>query len=173
MKKILLLVIVIFSIKNSSYCQDTINWRPGYKLTWNDFKGVPDSNTYYISETSSGVRYGYTATDTGLSYTVTCFFDKKKSWKKNAGSEVLLVHERGHFDISEIFAQKLRLAFAAYKPVKDSIGPDLKKIFRDVMQQRAKMQMQYEKETLYSRDQEMQEVWLAKIKKELDKTRNQ
>jgi len=161
-------IILLLGATSSCFCQDTINWRPGYKLTWDDFKAAPDTNSYHVSETSSSVTYGYSIADTGIAYKINCFFERTDSWKKGTPGDALLIHERGHFDISEIFARKLRIAFAAYKPVKETIGPDLKKIFSAIMQQRAEMQQEYEKETEFSLNKDMQKTWLEKIKKQLE-----
>src|SRR5689334_19127557 len=60
--------------------QDTIQWRPDYKLTWDDFQGKPDTTLEFGAMTFAGIRYSFKSSDTSLYTKVSCYFSKKISW---------------------------------------------------------------------------------------------
>lgn len=169
MKKLPVIFIVIFvCLQHTAFCQDTINWRPGYTLTLNDFKGVPDASSTFFALTQATISYKYSYSGNLLHAEVTCFFDKNKSWKKPAATDMLLPHERGHFDIAAIFTKKMQQAFDAYKITSfNTIDGDLRAIFDNIMQQEEAMQQQYDQDTQHSMNKQQQQVWLDKIKREL------
>ena len=98
-----------------------------------------------------------------------CFFIKSKSWAKSKNNDILLIHEQGHFDIAELFARKLRKAFAEYKFNYKTVGKDIDNLFLLNKQERAKMDALYDKETKHSQDKQQQILWNKRIKTELNK----
>ena len=122
--------------------EDTLHWSKDRKLTWDDFKGLPDSNSTGMAGTSSGFfYYSYYNSDTTLEFKVNTIFFKKYSWVKTEymDSETLN-HEQRHFDISEIYAQKLRHAFKNYKLNKTTVIEDCNFIYDSLRVERDKMQ---------------------------------
>src|SRR6218665_2010601 len=106
---------------------DTLYWIKDRKLTWDDFKGVPDTNSIGGAATYSGfvTKSRYTS-DTSVSVVISAVFYKKESWKKTQYQTVLsLQHEQGHFDITEVFARKATIAFKAYKLNKTTVSTDI------------------------------------------------
>jgi len=169
-KAVVTLVIIFVCLQHRSFCQDTINWRPGYTLTWNDFKAAPIASSQHWALTHSVISYTYTYSGAILHAQVSCYFDKNLSWKKPQADDALMAHERGHFDIAEIFAKKLQQAFDAYKITNfNTIDKDLKNIFDTIMRQVDAMQQQYDQETQHSINKPQQQAWLDKIKGELSK----
>jgi len=162
--KLLVIALLLVGISNKAFSQDTIHWRPGYKLKWDDYQGKPDSTSTHMAITSYFLTYNYTLTDTSFHFNIFCYFDKKTSWKKIITDSLLLQHEQGHFDIGQFYARKLAKAFTLYKPIHETIDKDLKKIFDEVNNERALTDSKYDKETSFSRNKKSQLLWADKIK---------
>lgn len=165
------LIIVIFlfiTVSNKSFSQDTIHWRPDYKLKWEDFQGIPDSTSQHKAISSPSINYSLFYNEKTFNYEVFCSFNKKKSWVKGKDS-VLLIHERGHFDIAELFARKLRQLFKSYNLNAPTIKNDFKKMYDKVRIERDKMDDLYDKETDFSKNKQKQAYWNKKIVQELKK----
>jgi len=99
--------------------KDSIYYSPARKLTWADFKGMPDANNPAVAITNSGFGFGLGAYRGGgrtqLNINVHCSFSKVESWvKKGYDNEYVLNHEQRHFDISwyctNLFYKKLKAA---------------------------------------------------------------
>ncbi|HYD90206.1 MAG TPA: DUF922 domain-containing protein [Flavobacterium sp.] len=166
--KIIFLSIAFFALTifNNSFSQDTINWRPDYKLTWKNFQGTPDSSSEFAAVTYAAITYSLDNTGYSFSTRVNCFFDKKNSWVKFK-SDTLLLHEQGHFNIAEIFARKLRKAFSNYKYNSSTIKQDLRILFQQINIERSQMDSLYDQQTNFSGNTKMQEHWNKKIAQEL------
>jgi hypothetical protein len=171
MPLIKVVISVLFCIQLLSFskasAQDTIYWQPTYKLKWEDFRGKADSNSQFGATSYPGIKYTLSANEDSFSARVICFFIKSKSWVRVI-SDTGLIHEQGHFDIAELFARKLRKAFAEYKFNAQSIGKDINTLFILNKQERTKMDILYDRETDFSRNRKQQLLWNKKIKAELD-----
>jgi len=163
------LSLLIFSVCVFSQPQDTIHWSPCYKLKWEDFQDKPDNNSIYGAISRPGIKYSLSINENTFSTKVVCYFLKSKSWSKFKNNDSLLKHEQLHFDITELFARKLRKAFTEYKFNLQTISPDFKKIFAQIKQEKDNMNILYDKETSLSRNETQQLFWNKKIKSELDK----
>lgn len=160
-----LLSLIVYS---KSFAQDTLYWRPDYRLRWEDFQGKPDSSSGYKAVTIADLRSVLSYNNSTFNVKVTCAFDKKKSWTLSIGQN-LLSHEQGHFDIAELFARKLRKAFKEYIFNPKTIEADYNKIFSRIKTERSKMDALYDKETNLSRNKSKQLYWNKKIEAELKK----
>lgn len=153
---------------NTAIAQDTINWRPGYKLQWSDFQGkpenIPDVKAITVANLSGDLSYN---TDS-FSAQVSVYFEKNKSWTLSTNQN-LLSHEQGHFDIAELFARKFRKAFSEYKFNPKTIEADYNRIYSKTTSDRTSMNKLYDKETNFSRNITRQLYWSNKIKTELKK----
>ena len=83
-------------------------------------------------------------------------------------TDYILSHEQGHFDIAEIFARKLNKKMSEYRFDKKTYQKDLNKIYHDILDEKEKMQNDYDKETNHSINKEKQAEWLKKIAKMLE-----
>ncbi|MCH4823606.1 DUF922 domain-containing protein [Gramella lutea] len=150
-----------------------IEWREGVLLSWGDFQAEPDSSLSYSANTNSGITYSWNySTSSGkpvLKHEVHAFFYPEKSWvKKEDADEYLLAHEQLHFDISELYARKLRQALNSYE-IGRTIRQDLKRIYNQIEKERAALQDQFDKETMHSENREAEMRWRSFVAKELDK----
>lgn len=161
MKNCILFLFIIFS----SYCysQDTIIWKSCYKLKWTDFHGLADTSSNYEAITSSGIEYKYSFSDSTFEFSVFAFFDKVNSWKGSSANSETLRHEQLHFDITEVFARKLRKEFSNLKPERNTLKQKIKEMVQNVNNIKEQMQDQYDLETDFGRNKEMQEKWETKV----------
>lgn len=149
------------------FLDNSRSWGP---LNWSDFQGGgisnnPDSlevaattasSLYYISNRA----YNYPPA------VIFSYLDRNRSQKRNANedNQLLLVHEQGHFDISELYSRKAQEATKKYwgKPAKyiDSIID----IYDNQIN---KEQFFYDSITKHGTDIVEQQIWTAKIKESL------
>lgn len=151
--------------------EESIPWSAERRLVWDDFKGKPDGNSGNAALTSSGIEFGYRYGDQTFSFTITCMFDKNKSWGR-VKTDYILAHEQGHFDVSEIHARKLYKALKAYKVNQSTLAKDVQAIYSQLMKEQSEMQNVYDDETDNSRNKEKQAAWLKKINKELEQLKD-
>jgi hypothetical protein len=159
----LVIAFPIFSLSDKSF----IDWNTNHKLVWDDFKAAPDMNSRNAALTTSAIQFNFTYDGHNLNYTITCQFDKNKSWGK-VKTDYILSHEQGHFDITEIFARKLNKSLKEYTVGNiKSLSKDLNKIYQNTMHELNHYQDVYDSETNFSINKEQQAEWLEKISKEL------
>ena len=162
-----IIVLAHFFCVNAVHAQDIIKWSPTYKLQWKDFWGTPDTTMESVAVTSSGISCKSLFTDTSFTFTVFAFFDKGKSWKKEAVNVKILKHEQGHFDITEIFSRKLKIELGKIVPYRSSVQSTVNAAFENINQARDQMQDRYDKETDYGRNSIAQRRWSKFIRAEL------
>lgn len=151
----------------SCFSQDTIAWKENVKLKWADFRGAPNPVAPYKAITSAGINYYFTVHKSrSFSFIVHSVFYKKKSWYV-ASSGPLLRHEQGHFDITEIFARRLRKAFQEYTLNSATIQNDLERIWEYMLSEKEKLSKQYDKESDFGENIAFQTSWVRKIASEL------
>jgi len=148
--------------------QDDIPWSAARRLEWSDFSGQPDGNNVNAALTSSKVvfSYNYSSRD-GFNWHIACLFDKNRSWVR-IKNDLILAHEQGHFDITEIYARKLQKQMKNYSFNKDRVQKDVPAIYQAIMQEQNDVQNRYDEQTNHSRTKDKQLAWLEKIKKELN-----
>jgi hypothetical protein len=99
----------------------------------------------YNAVTISGILFKINPNSDGYSDSIIAVFYRAESWVKGR-SESALIHEQGHFDISEIFARKLR---------------------NEAESERDAMENLYDKDTKHSIDAVRQAYWNGRIGREL------
>ena len=151
---------------------ELVLWTPGKKLTWSDFKGKPAKISNAAAITASGITYSFSAQGTKdrmeLNFKVETHFYPNKSWyKPKLANPMILSHEQLHFDISEVYARKLRYILAK-TTFTSNAKFEVKEIYKNILRELNDFQNQYDSETNFSRDTVQQLVWNEKIKKALN-----
>jgi hypothetical protein len=185
-KNILVVIFVLSAVSVKAQVSINIKWqniKPGYtgdtiyyeskrRLTWPDFKGMPDAASFAAAITESGFGYQLAMQSlngkTTISITVYCYFNKNKSWvKKGMNNDYALLHEQHHFDITYIntciFIQKLRAA----KFTRSNYNSLSAQIHDECFSALDNMQNQYDGETSNGRKKEVQAYWNKKIDQQL------
>jgi hypothetical protein len=168
------LVNVFMQNKTAKPNSDTIYHDISKRLTWKDFKGVPDLKHFGGAVTSSG--YAFDADmkmdkhTMYLNIGVYVFFNKRQSWKKTSiNSDYHLLHEQIHFDITRIGAENFIRQMVSSKFTKDNYNTILNSVFDKSYNYNIIMQQQYDRESRHSINREEQFKWNAKIAEEMKK----
>ena len=147
---------------------ETIEWSADRKLTWADFKGrVPESDRA-AAVTASGITYRFSTLykngELKVDFKVTTYFYPNKSWyQPHLCDTFILGHEQLHFDISELYAQKMRDRLAK-KSFTENVKEEVKLIYREILEELEVYQDLYDEQTNFSRDSIQQSLWNNKIK---------
>ena len=143
---------------------DSLSWDENRKLTWDDFQGKPEEKTIFGARTYTDIKYKLYDSGTGCRIVVRCLFLKKISWKADQNiTPYSLQHEQLHFDLSELYARKLRKAFKEYKYSKDSVSYNVAAIYKKICAEKTEFNNQYDKETFHQVDRTRQLIWNNKI----------
>jgi hypothetical protein len=150
-----------------------ISWSNDTKLTWNDFKGTPDSRSPFFAASRYRLLYAFNShySSENKTYTLTFkvqgVFIPNLSWvKKDRKSDALLAHEQLHFDINELYARKLLQKFQA-KTYTSNFESEVKQIFMSVSQEEYDLQNRYDRESQHSINRSAQTAWKKLIYEQL------
>lgn len=165
--RIFLAIVFLWASFSQAQEYETISWSEK-RLTWKDFKGEPPTSDRVAATTASGISYRFSTSGTRsafkVDYEVSTHFYPKKSWyKPELADEVVLSHEQLHFDISELFARKLRkeLSEATFTP--ENVKKKIKALYNRNNQELNDFQNRYDEETNFSRNRENQSLWNKKV----------
>lgn len=157
--------------------EQTITWHNDLELQWSDFKGEPKSVGDAVAITASGISFGFSATRSSIgledySFNITSHFYPDKSWHVNEPlSDVVLNHERLHFDITELYARKFRQRITNFK-FTNAINNEMQNIHDVIIKELGELQNKYDAETNHSQILEKQIAWQKFIALELNKLSN-
>jgi len=147
---------------------DTVNWNSLRKLTWDDFKGPPDTIRNFSAETHYVITYTYRKSNQQkhpeLNFKVQCYFEQGRSWAKpKECNHQLLSHEQAHFDIAELHTRMFRerVAKTAFDPV--DFDKQIQVIFADILSECSQMQEKFDKETRFGILAEEQNNWILNV----------
>jgi predicted secreted Zn-dependent protease len=168
LKKIFLLSFIFCSFLSfgQERNEELLKWTETRKLSWDDYKAEPDTASDAVASTTTYLSVEYTFMTDGFRFKIESNFSKTQSWALKK-TNYILKHEQGHFDIAEIYARKLYREMQQYKFNKKTYKNDLNKIYRDILEEKTKMQDDYDKETNHSINEEKQREWLKRINKML------
>jgi len=146
-------------------------------FNWDMFKGK--INIQHLNEmgdntqavTVSNLTYAAAAiTDRSASIKVVAEFNPNESWTrypKMERQEIALDHEKRHFDITEIYARKIRKALATGQFTSRHFIDAMDNLFKDLTSQHRAEQKKYDHETMHSMDAAQQKKWNKWIDEQL------
>jgi len=146
---------------------ERLAWNAKRVLQWSDFKGTPDSLERWAASSTTGISQGYAIDGAGVidkeSLTVTAHFYPEYSWVRHKEkSKHLLAHEQTHFDITEVYARKLKDNIAAFTFTSNSLE-EIKMLYKEIEEERIKTQQLFDKETKHSIDHMKEVQWEFKV----------
>lgn len=168
-----LAVLLIWTIGNKSTQEyETISWSSDRSLSWNDFRGKVPINSRAAAITASGITYSFATTGTKdameVDFKIDTFFYPTKSWyQPELCDSLILGHEQLHFDISELYARKMKQRLLAESFTYDTVKSRVKSIYQQINKELNDFQNKYDEETNFSRNLEKQEEWWMLIKQAL------
>lgn len=158
--------VVVLLVSGASDAQNVLAWDSAAKLTWADFQGKVDVASSFSASTVSGINYKFQLNSDGYSDSIVAVFYRAESWVRFRNDDGL-AHEQGHFDITEIFARKLRKRIREFIPKRGSLSQQLKQLYDEVEADREATESLYDEETKHSADGERQAYWKEKIRDQL------
>jgi hypothetical protein len=167
-------ILVFLLIGTPSLNDDAISWKDGQKLTWDHFRGKPNTNISAAAVTASGITFEFSIQETktrivNFDTKVYAHFYPEKSWYiKALGDKHILAHEQLHFDITELYARKFRKEISKLK-ISNQLKDQLRNLHQKINKELATAQNLYDTETDNSIIKEAQERWEIHVKKELAK----
>ncbi len=152
---------------HSEQDSETISWNADKRLSWSDFKEKAPQNAGAAATTASGITYQFSTSGTRdnmeIDFEISTHFYPNKSWyQPELCDDVILGHEQLHFDISELYARKMRKRLANTK-FTQNVKTEVKSIYREILRELDDFQNTYDDETNFSRNLEQQLIWNEKI----------
>ena len=137
-------------------------------LTWEDFQGRPDHGSPFIAMTYSGIklRYSYATRrgETTARIEICPYMDLRQSWyKKHDCNDTTLVHEQRHFDITALVTREFVDEIRNRQFELSTFSSEIKKLHRHYLQKLARMQEEYDGDTVHGTIPEKQAVWVQRI----------
>lgn len=159
---------LILLMSTSSNEPDILYWSDIKQLKWTDFQGHPRYDYDQISAlTSSGIVDYKGCKDGKINYKVRAYFEKKNSWvKSEAYTDYHLAHEQLHFDITELYARRLRMLLDK-RDFKCGEEAEFDKFIEMNLDSWHTDQKNYDIITKHSIDQLKQKEWTYRIQMEL------
>jgi len=145
-----------------------IFWSSTELLKWSDFEGEPRPWSVFIAQTVSVIEHTYSCDGDEFSFDIKAKFNKSKSWTKTNEHPEVLLHEQKHFDLTEIYARKMRKAYRHLNNPCQYTMEDLGKIYDEYFLELRHMQTLYDIETDHGLDTIDQKIWNTKIKTQLE-----
>lgn len=133
MKKdvVILMFLSLLSVGYSSFAQSKyqLEWSNSKRIDFDDFKRpYADRNTekelgagkHWALEgyINTGIRFEAEQNGHLTTYHVFAYMEPNKSWIKDKSDSLTLAHEIAHFDITEVYARKLRKELSTIKNIK-------------------------------------------------------
>ncbi len=103
--------------------------------------------------------------------TITARFHPEESWTKYPhlkDEKDALKHEKGHLDITEIYARRIRKIVGDAQFSADNFKGELKQLFQKAAKDHSNEQIKYDRETHHSINREEQVKWDAWIEGQLE-----
>ena len=152
-------------IKHSD--MDLIYWSATSKLKWDDFKSNVYTNKEHLSASTVTIDANCDCDQGMYLWKAEALFSKSRSWVKNGKStDYVLQHEQNHFNLTEIYARKIRKECVLYSNPCANLEK-LKSIIDGLKEKYDKEQLRYDLETKHGGNKTAQKKWEDDIKKQL------
>lgn len=165
--KSLLLIGLLLAFAPAVDTEEVIIWQEDRKLGWDDFRGAPHGPEGYVASTNSGVAFSYSYGERNgrprVRYEVTANFYPLRSWyRAEVVDSYILSHEQTHFDITELFARKLRKRLEQI-PKDRNFKDAADAVYQQNEAERREMQEAYDAQTDHSNIKATEYQWQALV----------
>lgn len=173
--KIIFFLVIVHSIAFSFAQNNVILWNDSIQLTADNFRWKESKSGRYAAKSSVSIGgFEYKIIEWCLHFKLNpTSFDQRKSWilKKERSNKELLMHEKLHFDIAELYSRKFkeRVYKEKLKPKMGKIRNSINRIHQDIIKEHSSFQQKYDDETRHHLNKEKQEIWNLLVKEELKK----
>jgi hypothetical protein len=144
-------------------------WSSARALGWPDFQGAAPADGSEGALTAYSLVYGLTCTGRNFDFAVSAAFLPSRSWVKpvvlanpdlNART---LRHEQTHFNLTEVYARRMRKYFAALVNPCSQSDDDLREQADRLVAAEAADQAHYDSDTGHGLDSSSQQWWDADV----------
>ena len=168
-----LLALAVFSTSTAqaqaNTAGGTLHWSASRPLVLADFKGRPRPAETHAALTSATIVAQVACKSGQFTGHVQAAFDPSISWWRDPSTMTpkLLRHEQLHFDITEVYARRLRQKLAAVRVPCAQLGSAFERLSRGVYAEWEKAEEQYDRDTNHGLKPEQQTQWEAQVQKQL------
>ena len=164
-----LFILLAPSVLTAQHPEQYKNWHADTLLSWQDFEGFPPIANPMNAQTRSGIFYEADCQDGSFYFQVYAVFDRHKSWARSGAgrTDELLAHEQLHFDITELFARKLRRDISELDMPCSYDEEELSAHYKKITTEWKATQKQYDLETNHGKDTKEQKRWRNEVAKQL------
>lgn len=143
-------------------------WSNDRKLVLDDFQGKAYLHSPYDALSHTAILCVPQVYRDSVIFNIQAEFNSSKSWiNPFALNDTTLNHEQIHFDITELFARKLKESFSNLKLKRGSLRNVYNQTYDNNQNLFENYQILYDHETDYGRNMEKQKEWTLKIAIEL------
>jgi hypothetical protein len=142
-----------------------IVWSAARPLAWSDFKAAAPADVSEGALTGYSLFYGMRCTGRAFEFVVSAVFLPDQSWVRPVVladphlKSATLDHEQTHFDISEVFARRMRKYFAELNRPCTRPDDELKKSADQIVHDESDEQARYDRETRHGLSANAQQAW--------------
>jgi len=172
--KIFIGICIALVFVSATVLEESIRWSD-QNLSWEQYKKRVGSPGIYKAFTYTGVRFEMTEANGKSVINVEAFFDPTESWvHPDHLAPTLLNHEQRHFDLTEVYARKIKLQSSPFEAidiqefVKNGSSEKVKRIYSELTNELFKKQQQYDVETRHGTLVEKQVEWDAWVEEQLN-----
>jgi hypothetical protein len=144
-------------------------WSATRRLSWSDFQGRPPQTGEEGARTAYGLYYAWSCRGEAFSFHAVAAFHPLRSWVKPivvghpGESGRVLRHEQTHFDITEVFARRMRQRFATLASPCARDDAELRRLARELVDAEKETQQRYDRETNHGLLTDRQAGWNADV----------
>jgi hypothetical protein len=167
----------LFALSSTTIAQDMsmISYHDN-ALKWQNYKTSSKPSGYQKAFTYCGITYSVKSDAAGINVEFNAYVDANESWVlKGAATSQLLRHEQGLFDITELYARKMKKATHQYIKQQganlnyESLLLAVREIYKELNNELFAEQQQYNVQTVNGGNLQAQIDWENKIKAEMNK----
>jgi hypothetical protein len=161
-------------VRDDMTARGAFAWSESRRLRWADFSGAAPAANGEGALTAYSIFYGVQCTGERFQFLALAGFLPHDSWVRaevladKAQSDRTLRHEQTHFDLTEVFARRLRKAFSdLYQPCRRPDG-DLDALASQYLRQEKAEQLRYDEETRHGLAAPAQSTWTRQVASDLN-----
>jgi len=146
-----------------------LHWSASRPLVLADFKGRPRTGETHAALTSATIVAEVACKGGQFTGHVQAAFDPTVSWWREPATATpkLLRHEQLHFDITEVYARRLRQKLAAVRVPCAQLGSAFELLAQGVYAEWEKAEQQYDRDTNHGLKPEPQAQWETQVQQQL------
>jgi len=159
---------------NEAVPAGALTWSTDRPLGWRDFRARPPAGHAEAAVTATGVVWGFHCAGDVFTFQMTATFIPDRSWVDPSvsiqlgGGMGVLRHEQTHFDLTEVYARRMRQSFSTLSRPCDRATDELTQMGDRFVREESSTQIRYDQETANGRAGTAQARWERDVKSWLD-----